>query len=130
MTETAGDRAQRLVSLGLELACAVREDPRETICARICAIDSGDKDALIVTLAALVDIDQPAEQLLSWVTWDEHGSSLKAVRRKAGSSTDPLLVAHAAYARAKSRREAIPDWALEGERNYQRRRHRKNRAVA
>jgi hypothetical protein len=77
MTESLGDKAERLTLVALDLAQTVRDEPRDDIEARLRDIDAADKDALLVILAALVDIDRPASQLLSWVTWDDQGRPLR-----------------------------------------------------
>ncbi|MFE2911294.1 hypothetical protein [Kitasatospora indigofera] len=69
-----GDLAERLLPYAARLACLVRGDGNERdIAQHIARLDRGERDALLVVLAALVDPDMPLAEALGHVTWDEHG---------------------------------------------------------
>jgi hypothetical protein len=66
--------AERLLPIAAGLACIVRGDggPRE-IAHVLDALDDHEREAMIVVLAGLVDPDRPVAEVLSYLTWDEHG---------------------------------------------------------
>lgn len=114
MSETPGDKAERLTQIALELASVVRDEDRDGITRHLAEIQQVDKDALIVCLAALVDIDQSARDLLAWVTWNEDGDPLHTVHVKPavraghnafmrGERTDDVMAAERAYQRQRGR---------------------------
>lgn len=74
--QRAGDKAQRMLDIALDLACAVRDEDRDQLAERLSHVRERDKDALIIVLAALVPVDRPVSELLAWVEWDEHGRPL------------------------------------------------------
>jgi len=129
VTENPGDRAQRLLKVGLELVGVVRDHPRDVIADALGQIPAEDKDALLVVLAALVDTDRSASYLLRWVTFDEHGNYVGPVRRPTGLPGS-VLAGHAAFTQAKKLGRPISDELLEAERAYQRSRKRGNRSAA
>jgi hypothetical protein len=75
-----GDLAERLVPVAAELAFLVRDEDREGIGRWLDGhrIAPGDEEAraLLVVLAAMVDVDATTGQMLSWVTFDEFGRPL------------------------------------------------------
>ena len=90
--EECGDLAESLVPLAAELAFLVRTEGRDTIGAWLDKHGAAEGEpvtaairALLVVLAAMVDVDATGDQLLSWVTWDERGVPL--------DGTIPLLPA-------------------------------------
>lgn len=69
-----GDMVERLIPVATNLAMLVHGDggPRD-IHQALVRLTPGDKDALLVILAALVDPDQPIGKALGWVEFDEYG---------------------------------------------------------
>jgi hypothetical protein len=66
------------VAPAVELACLVQGDGgRDDIAAWLAAVPAGEKDALLVVLAALVDTSQRPCDLLSWLTFDETGRPMR-----------------------------------------------------
>lgn len=75
MTPTErGDLAEQLLPVAARLACIVHGDggPRD-IQQIIARLTPHERDALLVVLAGLVDPDQPAQDALGYLAWDEHG---------------------------------------------------------
>jgi hypothetical protein len=80
--EARGDLAESMVMPAMELAFLVRDEDRETIGAWMdsCGIPADQPvRALLVVLAAMVDVDRAADDLLAYVTWDEHGRPLEGM---------------------------------------------------
>lgn len=121
VSESDGDRAERLTRVALDLAVIVRDVARDDIAAHVRRINDRDKDALIVVLACLIDIDRPASDLLSWVRWEPDGTVAPRRRRKINVSPR-VRQHHAAYNRGQ-RTPAV----VEGERAYQREKARLQR---
>jgi hypothetical protein len=109
--EERGDLAESLVPVAGELAFLVRTEGRDAIGAWLDrhglaegAAVTPEVRALLVVLAARVDIDATDEDQLSWVTFDEHGQPL--------DGTIPLLPVVAVPApRIVSRTARIEDYA-------------------
>jgi hypothetical protein len=76
-----GDLAERAVDQAQELAFLVRDEGPAAIGAWLdrhrIPQDTGIR-LLVVALAAMVDIDATKDQMLAWVTWDEHLQPLAA----------------------------------------------------
>lgn len=127
-----GDLAERMTRLAQEFACLVRDEDRETIGSWIAVRSGEEKDALLVVLAAMADIDRPAADLLSWVTWDEFGQPLQPVRRR--GPLEPCGT-YAAWRRHKRRDEPTVECGCEAAKNqwradYQRDRRKGAREAA
>jgi hypothetical protein len=82
-TRSRGDLAESLVPVAGELAFTVRTEGAAAIGAwldrhglREGATVTAETRALLVVLAARVDIDATGEDQLAWVTWDEAGEPL------------------------------------------------------
>ena len=78
LTEPArlGELAERLVPVAASFVGVVRDEDRDAVTAFIAERTQHERDALLVILAAMIpDALSPAD-LLSWVTWDEHGAPL------------------------------------------------------
>ena len=134
MSIAAGDEAQRLLNVALDLAVTVRDEHRDVIAQQLNTIPANDKDGLLVVLAALVDVGRPVGDLLSWVTWDENGNPLpRTPRCRVVDATTEDRRAHAAYERL--RRQGVPlrkmpTSIVEGQRSYDARRHNRRRKSA
>jgi hypothetical protein len=102
----ADELAARMTELGMDLAVTVREvGPAavgEWLDANVSILDAGELRALLVMLAAMVDVDRPARELLGWtsafVTWPGER------RVKHACGTEEAFQAHAW--RNKQRRQA------------------------
>ena len=81
--EELGDLTESLVPVAGELAFTVRTEGRDAISgwldrhglAEGATVTTATR-ALLVVLAARVDIDTTAQDHLAWVTWDERGEAL------------------------------------------------------
>lgn len=72
-----GDQAERLVQVGLDLAMLVRDEGPEAIASFLGRLTGGDRYRLLTVLAAMVPVDDmSADDLLSWLTFDEFGRPL------------------------------------------------------
>lgn len=72
--QARGDLAEAMLPVAVNLACLVHGDGGpEDIHAELGALDSAEKDALIVVLAGLVDPDRPIGRALGWLDFDEAG---------------------------------------------------------
>lgn len=66
-----GRLAERLVPVALEFAGVVRSEDADGVGEFLSALTPEEREVLPVVLAAMVDVDQTPQRLLSWVTWDE-----------------------------------------------------------
>jgi hypothetical protein len=68
----ADELAARMTELGMELAVMVRDQDRgavgEWLDANVSTLDAGELRALLVMLAAMVDVDRPVSALLGWTS--------------------------------------------------------------
>ena len=71
-----GDLAERLVPVAASFVGVVREEDRDGVTAFLSDLAVHERDALLVILAAMIPEDRTPADLLSWVTWDEHGHPL------------------------------------------------------
>ena len=75
-----GDLAERMTRVAHRLQCAVRNRDRATIAriihGQVPVRIPEEIAALLVCLAAMGCEDRPAEQVLGWVDFDEHGRAL------------------------------------------------------
>lgn len=118
-----GDLAARLVPVACDLACRVRDDGREAVTDLLGQLTAEEQRGLLVVLAAMVPDDRSAEELLAWVTWDEHGRPLPATPR----TGEELRAAHTRYTRDRTHGQTPPEEVVAGERAYQRARKRRSR---
>lgn len=81
--EERGDLAERLLPVAAKLVCIVHGDggPRD-IHQAVARLTSDERDALLVVMAGLVDPDAPVDDVLGYVTWDEHGNPAPAVQQR------------------------------------------------
>jgi len=106
-----GDRlVEEALPRALELAGSIRDEGHEAVAAVTDPLDRDELVALAVALAAMVDVDAPASDLLSWTDEPE-------------PSRAQLRAWHAAWKRGEQ-----DDITREGERLYQAWRHREQRA--
>jgi hypothetical protein len=73
-----GELAARMVTVACELACLVRDSDREAIGEFITGLTAdgapplpAEVTALLIVQAAMIPVDVPASDLLSWVGWDD-----------------------------------------------------------
>jgi len=133
--ERLGELAAECVPLAAELACLVRDEGRAAI-ARFLRPLGGDRiperaRALLVVLAAMVDIDRSPEDLLAWVDFGPSARlpfdpSVPPGGRPAGSGCGT----YAAYARHKARNEPVDPACQDAARAYWAGRKRAQRAAA
>jgi hypothetical protein len=100
MTPTdRGDLAERLLPAAAKLACIAHGDgDHHDITHHTQQLDRTELVALVTVLAAMVNPDQPVDDALGYVTWDEHGRPAPAtsygkltVRQIAYDRRGPLL---------------------------------------
>lgn len=96
--EQRGDLAEQMLPVAAHLAVLVHgdggpEDVRDVLE----GLDAGQKDALLVVLAGLVDPEQPVGKALGWLDFNEHGaltvpswSEPRSVRDLAPEAADSL----------------------------------------
>ncbi|HEY6014323.1 MAG TPA: hypothetical protein VIU37_09955 [Candidatus Limnocylindrales bacterium] len=65
------DLAESLVPVAAQLVGAVHDDGPGEVGRILSAVDPGHLPGLAVVLAAMVDPDASAAELLAWVTWDD-----------------------------------------------------------
>ena len=118
--EARGDLAERLIPKALDLAGLVHGDGgAEDIDRFLCRLDADERDWLPVILAAMVNVDATAADMLRWVTFDEHCRPLPVPGRKCGT--------YAAYRSHLERGELMDDACAEAGRVYYRERYRRRR---
>lgn len=133
---TAADRgrlAAELVPIAADLVFKVHHENRETIGETLDSLTPAQARALPVVLAAMVDPEAHLNDLLGWVTWDEHGQPLYAHDRhpdRPAVATLRPCGTHAAYQRHKAASETPCRSCVEGERAYQRAKTRRQRRKA
>lgn len=72
-----GRLAERMVPVALDLVGLVRgEGDADLIGEAIGVLSEQEAKAAMVVLAAMVPQDRSPQELLAWVTWDEHGRPL------------------------------------------------------
>lgn len=137
-----GELAERMVATACQLACLVRDSGRDEIGKFLATLGAGERDALLVVLAAMVPDDTAPGDLLSWITWDEYGRPLPSPshakgggvalppRRRPGRAAVQPCGTYAAYSRHKDRGELIDGECTEAARAYWRDRERTKRAKA
>lgn len=71
-----GDLAERLVPVAAELAARVRDEDRESLGEFLARYTRAERDALLIVVASMVDVDRTPAELLAHVTFDEFGQLL------------------------------------------------------
>lgn len=66
MSETADERADRLLAVGLDVAVQIRDDDPEAVARLLQALDRAELRDLVMLLAAAVDVDRRKSQLFRW----------------------------------------------------------------
>lgn len=103
--EQADELAARMIALGMDLAVLVREQDRaavgEWLDGNVSGLGAGELRALLVMLAAMVDVDRPVSDLLGWCGWVSWPGT-RPVKHPCG--TEEAFQAHAWHNR--QRREA------------------------
>jgi hypothetical protein len=78
MARRRGDLAERLIPKAVELACLVHGDGDVRAVERFLSrLYPWERDGLLVILAGLMPVDMSLDDLLGWLTFDEHGRALK-----------------------------------------------------
>lgn len=95
--EAAADElAARMAELGLDLAVMVRDRDRvavgEWLDGNVSGLSAAELRALLVMLAAMVDVDRPVRDLLGWCGWVSWPGTHRA---KHGCGTEEAFQAHA-----------------------------------
>jgi hypothetical protein len=115
-TERA-DLAESLVPVAAELAFLIRDEGREAIgewldCHGVIpgARITEATRAFLVVLAAMVRADVTQEELLEWITWDEHGRPLEPPAPPCGTFR--------AFRRHKRAGELVDDKCQQAAREY------------
>jgi hypothetical protein len=67
VTETADERAERLLAVGLDVAVQIRDDDPEAVARLLQALDRTEMRDLVMVLAAAVDINVPVTMLYGWL---------------------------------------------------------------
>lgn len=74
--QARGDLAERLVPVAAELAARVRDEDRQSLGDFLAQYTRAERDALLIVVAAMVDVDRTPAELLAHVTFDEFGQVL------------------------------------------------------
>lgn len=74
--EECGDLVEALLPDAAGLVCAVREETRDQIAARLGGMSRHELEAMAVILAAMADPDRGLREAFGWVTFDEYGDPL------------------------------------------------------
>lgn len=102
----ADELAARMTELGLDLAIMVREQGSQAVGewldANVSGLDAAELRALLVMLAAMVDVDRPVRDLLGWTSAFTSWPGERRLRHPCG--TEEAFQAHAW--RNRQRREA------------------------
>lgn len=79
--EQRGDLAEELLPVAARLACLVHGDGgARDIHQAVARLNQDQRDALLIVLAGLVDPDAHLNDILGYITWDEHGQPDRATR--------------------------------------------------
>lgn len=119
--EERGDQAERLVGVALRMVAAVHEDGADQVERVLNETHPADLRALSVVLAAMVDPTRGVDELLAWVTWDEHGRQILDVSTMDEAQIQRLWALY--------RRGERTDLTRAGYREHERRRARTARAA-
>lgn len=106
------------VPIALNLVCVVRDEGPDAVEAALAEVPDGRLDALCVVLAAMVDEDRTAHELLAWTDWSpprvigqplprEHGTERGYQQHRARRdmpACEPCKAAHRVPAAAGARR--------------------------
>jgi hypothetical protein len=72
-----GDLAEAMVDKATDLALLVRDEGRESVLAFLGDLSGGEKDALLVVLAAMMPVEDMSKgDMLAWIDFDELGRPL------------------------------------------------------
>jgi hypothetical protein len=115
VTETADERADRLLALGLDLACRVRDEPPTAVARGFAHLTVGEMRDLVLLLAAAVPVDRPVSELLGWFAagveipvrrkLQPHGTPA-AYRRHTDRGEEPCVACTLAYREWDRQRKA------------------------
>lgn len=114
-----------LLNIATRLACMVRDEDGDAVAAYLATLTPTECAHLPIVMAALIPVDRTVDDLLSWITWDEHGNPLPtkrpAKKPRAGTRPKAKLTSsrpqrgvkpcgtYAASLRHKKRREPMCD---------------------
>jgi hypothetical protein len=115
MTETADERAERLLAVGLDVAVQIRDDDPEAVARLLQALDRTEMRDLVMVLAAAVDINVSRRILFGW--WNGQPRELRPCGTPGGAG------------RHRYRNEPLCDPCREAQREYDRVRARERRAA-
>jgi hypothetical protein len=115
MTETADERAERLLAVGLDVAVQIRDDDPEAVARLLQALDRHEMRDLVMVLAAAVDINVSRRILFGW--WNGLPRQLRPCGTPGGAE------------RHRYRKEPLCDPCVEARREYDRARFRERRAA-
>lgn len=100
--EQADELASRMIALGMDLAVLVREQDRaavgEWLDGNVSGLGATEVRALLVMLAAMVDVERPVSDLLGWCDWVAWPGT-RPVRHACG--TEEAFQAHAWHNRLR-----------------------------
>lgn len=125
-----GELAARMVPVACELACLVRDSDRHAIGEFLRRLTPEETTALLVVQAAMIPVDQPAADLLSWVTWDDQVPDLCQERAPSAGPEREVKACgtYAAFRRHERAGELIDDACQEAADKYRRDRYQKRKA--
>ncbi|GAA0500953.1 hypothetical protein [Streptomyces olivaceiscleroticus] len=74
--EECGDLVEALLPDAAGLVCAVREESRDQIAARLGGMSRHELEAMAVILAAMADPERGLREAFEWINFDEYGEPL------------------------------------------------------
>ncbi|MER5322397.1 DUF7368 family protein [Streptosporangium roseum] len=78
---------EHLLTIATHLACMVRDESGDSVAAYLDTLTSTERAHLPIIMAALIPVDRTVNDLLSWITWDEHGNPLPGKQSMAKKAT-------------------------------------------
>ncbi|MFG6197785.1 hypothetical protein [Nonomuraea sp. JJY05] len=77
--------AERTLEAALTLAVMIRDEDADACQKFVQSLPRDQQAALPYILAALVPVDRPRNELLEWITWDEHGRPIAGAPVQVGT---------------------------------------------
>ncbi|MFC4014630.1 hypothetical protein ACFOY2_45920 [Nonomuraea purpurea] len=122
--------AERTLEAALTMAVMIRDEDAAACHAFVQSLPRDQQAALPYVLAALVPVDRPRDELLEWITWDEHGRPIPGVPVPTGV---PLCVTRrvpatpATAKRHRDQRQPLCDPCRDAESTYRRNLYQANK---
>jgi hypothetical protein len=69
--ETANERANRLLRIGMDVACRLYEEPADAVATHLAHLDWREMRDLVMVMGGCIDVDKPVSQVVRWTDLHE-----------------------------------------------------------